>query len=63
MLNIEGVIIANAKGAGGRVTNNRDLCGANATTPSYTISARPDFILNAPAFLRQEVSISREVAP
>ncbi len=63
MLNIEGAIVINASGAGGAFVNRRDLCGDNASIPSLTVSPRLDFILNAPAFLLQPDTISREEAP
>jgi hypothetical protein len=63
MLNIEGAIVVNAGGAGGSLTNNRDLCGANPTTPSFTIRSRVDFLLNMPEFLMRKATVFREDAP
>ena len=63
MLNIEGAVVVNANKLSGSLNNQRDLCADNATIPSFTISPRLDFILNAPTFLMQRDTISREVAP
>ncbi|HVF69825.1 MAG TPA: Ig-like domain repeat protein [Xanthomonadales bacterium] len=63
ILNIDGAIVVNAGGGGGSLSNQRNLCASNATTPSLTIAPRLDFILNTPSFLMQQVSITREVAP
>jgi hypothetical protein len=63
MLNIEGAVIVNASKTGGRFINQRDLCGDNGTVPSFTITPRLDMILNAPPFLLQQSTVSREVAP
>jgi hypothetical protein len=63
MLNIEGVLIANAKRAGGSLQNRRDLCAGNRSFPSLTVRARPDFVLNAPGFLLEQQIISHEETP
>jgi hypothetical protein len=63
MLNIDGVLIANAGRGGGRLQNQRDLCAANRSYPYLTVTARPDFILNAPGILLKQHGISYEEIP
>lgn len=63
MLNVDGGIVVNASGAGGILTNNRDLCGDNHTSPSFTVKPRLDFLLNAPTLIQNTTNFSREVAP
>lgn len=63
MLNIDGAIIANANRAGGNFTNQRDLCGGNLTTPSFTVRPRLDMILNTPEFLMRRYTIFNEETP
>lgn len=62
-LNIAGTVIVNAQGGGGIFQNNRDLCGNDATDPTVTFSQRIDMIINAPQFLKQQQTISQELAP
>ena len=62
-LNMAGSVIVNAGGTGGRFINNRTLCANNAFCPVFTISERPDFILNAPESIKQIKTIYQEVAP
>jgi Mg-chelatase subunit ChlD len=63
MLNIDGSVVVNANRTGGDLLNQRDLCANNLNYPSFTIKARPDFILNAPTFLMQQSTIFSEEAP
>jgi hypothetical protein len=63
MLNIEGAIVVNASGTGGALINNRDLCGSNPSSPSYTVRSRVDFLLNMPEFLMKRATVFREDAP
>lgn len=63
MLIVAGAIIVNANGTGGNFVNQRDLCGGNPQYPVFSIQARPDFILNAPAFLMKQNTVFREDAP
>jgi len=63
MLDVGGAIVVNAAGAGGTFANQRDLCGDNPTIPSFTISPRLDFVLNAPSFLTKSTTLFREDAP
>ena len=62
-LNVAGAIIVNAALGGGSFQNQRDLCGGNAYCPVFTVAARPDFILNAPSFVKKSNNIYQEVAP
>lgn len=63
-LNIAGSVIARAnQNISGSITNNRDLCIYNLDCPTYTITARPDFLLNAPEFIKHPNYIWKEVAP
>ena len=62
-LNIAGSLVANAEGGGGTLQNNRDLCGNDSTTPTVSFLQRLDFILNAPQFLKDQLTVSQEVAP
>ena len=62
-LNIQGAVIVNAGQGGGSFSNTRDLCTGNTDYPSLTLRERPDFILNAPDFLRVPSYIWQEVAP
>ena len=63
MLNLEGSLIINAALMGGSLRNQRDLCGGNRSYPALTITARPDFILNLPAFIFKQNVIMREDTP
>lgn len=64
-LNIAGAIVvrANTLGAGGAIQNGRDLCELNLLCPSYTLTARPDFLLNAPEFIKHPNYVWQETAP
>ena len=63
-LNVAGSIVVNAKRQDGTLNwNSRDLCGNNLNYPVFTISARPDFLINAPLFILRPNIIWQEVAP
>lgn len=63
-LNLAGVIITNAVGAaGGKLTNNRTLCGKNLEYPSVTIQPRLDFLMSMPDYLLNKHTVWQEVAP
>ena len=62
-LNIAGAVVTNAGQNGGSIQNQRDIGAGNATCPTYTITERPDFVLNAPDFLKHQNFIWQEVAP
>lgn len=62
-LNVAGGITVNAALGGGTFQNNRDLCANDIYCPVFTIQQRPDFLLNAPTFLRQTNYTWQEVAP
>lgn len=64
-LNIEGSITYNAElgATPGIYQNQRTFCSANASCPTVTISARPDLILYAPAFIKHTPSLFLETAP
>ncbi len=62
-LNIGGTVVVNALGGGGVFHNNRDLCGNDLTNPTISFTQRLDMILNAPQFLKNEQTISQELAP
>jgi len=62
-LNIAGSVITNAALNGGAFINQRDLCANNLYCPVFTIQLRPDFILNAPNFIKKTNSTWQEVAP
>jgi hypothetical protein len=63
MLGIQGAVVANAARLGGSLKLNRTLCDTNRTHPVLTITERPDMILSAPEFLKQQNFIWREVVP
>lgn len=63
MLNLEGAIIVNANGTGGKFSYSRDLCGGNPEYPTVTIRPRLDFIFSSPTFLMQHQLYSNEVTP
>lgn len=63
MLRVGGTMVANASLAGGSLLVWRDICGDNIRYPTVRITARPDFILNMPNFLRKSNLIYRELAP
>jgi hypothetical protein len=63
-LNVAGSIVVNA------VTSNnggfyyqRDMCANDKKCPVFTITERPDFILNSPTFLMFPRRLWQEVAP
>ncbi len=62
-LNIAGVLIVNAAQSGGKLQNNRDLCGNNLDNPSLQIVQRLDFVVNLPELVRIQSITSNEVAP
>lgn len=62
-LNVAGAIVVNAAKGGGVFDNQRDLCQGDLTCPAFYIQERPDFTLNAPAFLQIAPRIYQEVAP
>ncbi len=62
-LNIYGAVVTGAAGGGGTFQNQRDLCANNLSCPSYTISERPDFFLNAPELIKIPSFVWQEVAP
>ena len=62
-LNIAGSVIVNSLGTGGTFQNDRDLCGGDTTNPTISFIQRLDMILNAPQFLQQQITLSREVSP
>ncbi len=63
MLNVQGALVANAGSTGGSLLLHRDLCGNNFIGPALTVTQRPDFILNAPDFIKQQNYFFQEVAP
>lgn len=63
MLNLEGSVIANAGNTGGKFSYQRDLCGGNPQYPTFTIRPRPDFIFNAPVYIKSKQTFSNEIAP
>jgi len=62
-LNAAGAIVANASLAGFGFSYNRDLCAADLQYPVFTITERPDFILNSTDFLKPVTRTWQEVAP
>lgn len=62
-LNVDGAFIVNAARQGGKLVNDRDLCGDNPKYPSLTFKARPDFLLNVPGFLTKQQTVSHEDSP
>lgn len=62
-LNIAGSIVTNGNLIGGAIVNQRDLCENNLACPSYSITERPDLILNAPEFLKVPTYVWNEAAP
>lgn len=63
-INISGTVVVNAGfTGGGTFISNRNLCGLNNQCPAYTITERPDFILNAPTIIKHPNYIWREAAP
>ncbi len=62
-LNVAGSIVTNAALGGGTFKNLRDLCAGNAYCPVFTVTSRPDFILNAPDFIKKASYTWQELAP
>jgi hypothetical protein len=63
-LNVAGAIVVNATENGGSLNyTTRDMCLYDKQWPAFTITERPDFILNAPAFLMFPRRVWQEVAP
>lgn len=62
-LNVAGSIIVNAGQKGGAIQNQRDLCILNLQCPTYTITGRPDFLLNSVDFIQHPNYIWKEEAP
>ncbi len=62
-LNIAGSVVVNALGGGNTFQNKRDLCGNDTADPTISFIQRLDMILNAPQFLKQQFTISQELAP
>lgn len=62
-LNIAGSVVVNAKLQGGSFVNQRDLCAGDLQCPASTVIERPDFILNAPDFLKTTRRVWQEIAP
>lgn len=62
-LNIAGSVVVNANLTSGSIVNNRDLCENNLACPSYSITERPDLILNAPDFTKTPTYVWNEAAP
>jgi hypothetical protein len=57
-----GAVVVNAGGSGGSFTIQRDMCDHDKC-PTFSIAARPDFILNAPSYLLSPTIIWQEIAP
>ena len=62
-INVQGSVIVNAALGGGSFQNQRDLCGNDAFCPVFSITMRPDFVLNLPFFIRKTNYTWQEVAP
>lgn len=63
-LNLAGSLVVNANLATSNAFDNqRDLCAGNATCPVFTITERPDFLLNSPDLIKRSNYIWQEVAP
>lgn len=69
MLRIDGTVITNAAlgtdplHLGGTFVNDRDLCGGNLRFPTVRIRQRPEFIINAPEFIKPVKTFFQELAP
>jgi hypothetical protein len=61
-LNISGAIVTNTNRAGGNFVVQRDMCGGDVC-PTFSIQARPDFVLNTPSYLLSPNINWDEVAP
>ncbi len=64
-LNVQGSIVVNASTINGGSFNyaTRDMCALDKQCPVFTITERPDFILNAPSYLMFPRRVWQEVAP
>ena len=62
-LNVGGSIVVNAALNGGSFENERNLCSQDAECPAFSITERPDFVLNSPLLIMNSRRIYREVAP
>jgi hypothetical protein len=64
-LNVAGAIVANASTANGGSFNynTRDMCNYDTQWPVFTITERPDFILNFPTYLMFPRRTWQEIAP
>ena len=66
-LNVAGSIVVNAVTAtansGSLNYQTRDLCGDDKNSPVFTVTERPDFVLNFPTFLMTPRRYWQEVAP
>lgn len=62
-LNIGGSVVVNAGLAGGKFTLQRDLCEDNLKGPAVAIIERPDFLLNAPEFIKHSNFVWQELSP
>jgi len=65
VLTIQGSVIANSTGTdpGATFINERNLYIGNETEPSVIIQYRPDFVLNAPPYIKFSNYSIKEVAP
>ncbi len=61
--NLGGSVVSNAKDTTGGFNFNRDLCANDANYPVFSITERPDFILNSPDFFKTQSRIWQEVTP
>jgi hypothetical protein len=62
-LNVAGAIVANASLQSFSFSYNRDLCAADLQCPVFSITERPDFILNSTEFLKPTRRVWQEIAP
>ncbi len=68
-LNVGGVLVANAfkpfskSGVGGKIVNNRSLCGGDMLNPTYMVQQRLDFITRIADFYKIPVTKWKEVNP
>jgi hypothetical protein len=62
-LNIAGAVVTDANNdSNGSFQVKRDMC-ENDICPTFSIQARPDFVLNAPLYLQTTTRIWKEIAP
>jgi hypothetical protein len=62
-LNVTGAIVTNAARGGGSLQNKRDFCTNNTFYPTFTVTQRPDLLLNLPGLVLKQQSTTTEVAP